>query len=613
MQDRNSTNKKGLFKVLSIVILIGLAVLLLWTSNYYSNQAIPAFYAGAYFDGEYRIEDGPWQKITEDEHIPATKGDVTLRGNFHLTMPTGEYIGPCEAGIPIAFYTKHINITIHEPGFEPMVLDVENKMLGESVCGEEWHSYVLMSNGKEPIEIIIHNPHKYGNEDAIDNLLNGFNTWPGIEFERDIINSGDAYRVFGISLFAVALVILGTAVFATLLHFNASLRIWTVGLAILCAGGYCIFTAPGISFLSRSIVTNTIMLGLCMMFYMFFLYNTIANSIKFSEKLSTFFVNFLGVANVVIIAIPLVTDVYFFDMLPIWILVQTIANIALLVILLKEFISQDKKTKLLCIAGMIPLIAFELDAITAATGSWKGTIFSSAVFIVLLIAAIVMVWMIIPKNINASIKAKEIEAEKKAIEAELQEKRIAIMLSQIRPHFIYNTLGTIERLCLKSPEKAFELVRNFSLYLRGNFSELESTTPIHFSQEIKHVQHYVDIEKTRFPDITVEYDLKDIDFFLPALSVQPLVENAIKHGIMGLETGGKVTISAYETESEYIVEVKDDGIGFDPTEDFDKKKHIGIRNIRSRLEDMVDGKLFVESEHLKGTVATIRIPKEERK
>jgi LytS/YehU family sensor histidine kinase len=184
------------------------------------------------------------------------------------------------------------------------------------------------------------------------------------------------------------------------------------------------------------------------------------------------------------------------------------------------------------------------------------------------------------------------------------------MLSQIQPHFIYNTLGTIERMCLKDPQKANELVRNFSLYLRGNFSELDSVTPIQFAEELKHVEHYVNIEKVRFPDMNIEYDVKATEFVLPALSVQPLVENAIKHGLMRLETGGTVVIRSYETPTHFCVEVTDDGVGFDPDAPVDEKKHVGLRNIRGRLNAMVNGDLVLESKPGAGTKAVVMIPKE---
>jgi sensor histidine kinase YesM len=232
------------------------------------------------------------------------------------------------------------------------------------------------------------------------------------------------------------------------------------------------------------------------------------------------------------------------------------------------------------------------------------------IFLGLFAIAIVLVWQIIPRNINAARKVKEMEAEQKLIRAQLQENRIAIMISQIQPHFIYNTLGTIQQLCKEDPEQASRLVQNFSVYLRGNFSELDKTVPIRFAKELEHIRCYTEIELIRFPDMTVRYDIQTEEFLLPALTVQPLVENAIKHGLMGLEEGGTVTISAYEEQDDYCIVVSDDGVGFDVAALTDTKKHIGIRNVRERLQAMCGGSLTIESQPGIGTRVLIRIPKE---
>ena len=212
---------------------------------------------------------------------------------------------------------------------------------------------------------------------------------------------------------------------------------------------------------------------------------------------------------------------------------------------------------------------------------------------------------IVPANIRMAMRAKELERE-------LEESRIAIMLSQIQPHFIHNTLTTISQLCLDQPEEASRLTKNFSRYLRGNFGGLDSLTPISVRKEIEHVRHYLAIEQVRFPDMHFEFDLRSDDFILPALSIQPLVENAVKHGLMKLEKGGTIRITTYETSTVYCVEVQDTGVGFDVAALEPRTGHIGLRNIQSRLKSMCGGTLTVESTPGKGTTATITIPKEER-
>jgi sensor histidine kinase YesM len=325
----------------------------------------------------------------------------------------------------------------------------------------------------------------------------------------------------------------------------------------------------------------------------------------------------LTAVDALLFVVPLITDQRFYDTWFFWAIGQLMVNLILTVCLVKECFCKKGKRNWLYVSAILPMIAFGVDFAMTGFGIWKGGAVSKNVFIALLVAAMVVVLRIIPRNINAAEKAKELElqrsrleAEKNIVEAELKESRVAIMLSQIQPHFIYNTLGTIERMCLKDPRKANELVRNFSLYLRGNFSELDSVTPIRFTEELKHVEYYANIEKVRFPDMNIEYDVEATEFVLPALSVQPLVENAIKHGLMRLETGGTVVIRSYETPTHFCVEVKDDGVGFDTSLPIDEKKHVGLRNIRGRLKAMTDGDLILESKPGAGTKAVIMIPKE---
>lgn len=120
--------------VAGVLLLLFIAAIVLWHGNANSMQAMPALVAEVYFDGEYRIEDGEWTKIVEGEHISSTEGDVTLRGNFHMRAPDGEYVGIYTGDIPIALYTNHINLTFFEAGNEPFKMDVENSLYLKIFC-----------------------------------------------------------------------------------------------------------------------------------------------------------------------------------------------------------------------------------------------------------------------------------------------------------------------------------------------------------------------------------------------------------------------------------------------------------------------------------------------
>lgn len=609
MQKRQFLSHKLPLAAIGIILLFLLAALLLWFGQSNSNQATSAMIAKVYFDGEYRIADGPWQKIVSGQHIPSTKGDVTLRGNFHMLTPYGEYVGLYGRELPIAFYSNHINLTIYEGESGPYVMDMENPLFGDSACGINWTAHFLTPGCEAPVEILIHNPHSFGNERAIDELLANIAIWAGIDFEKTVLESGASQRNTGLLFLIVSFALLGTALFSTLIHIKNNTILWLFGFMVLFAGAYFTFSAKGVSFWQEFIITNTTALGCSMMFYMLFLSMVVAHFLKGGKKLCIATIAAVCIFDMLCLILPIVSNIFFYDTWRYWAAVQGAGNLILLICLVKESICATKSERWIHIGMMLPLIAFGIDAAMTILGYWQGGVASMHVFCVLFIVAMVVVLRIIPGNINAAAKAKELETERNALNAQLAQSRISTMMSQIRPHFIYNTLGSIEQLCNIDPPKAGKLVHNFAMYLRGNFGELDNPRPIRMSQEMEHVRYYVSIENVRFPDMTFTFDMNSDDFLLPALSIQPIVENAIKHGLMPLDRGGSVRVTSWETPSAYCISIEDDGVGFDTNILLDERKHIGLRNIRERLAATVHGTLSIESAIGKGTKVQLNIPK----
>ena len=598
------------FHAVCAVVLILFACGLLWFSNSTSMQAMPAMVADVYFDGEYRIGEGDWKPIVEGEHIPSTKGDVTLRGNLHMLTPDGEYVGIYRGELPVAFYIDHISLTITEGEGEPYQIDAENPMFGDSACGVVWSAYAFMGDENETIQILVKNPHIYGNENAIDEMLAGISLWSGIDFEKEALAGGETQRNIGLLFVIVSLMLLGIALFASLIHVKNHLIIWETGLVALFAGIYFAYSADGVFFWSESIVSNTALLGLSMMLYTFFLSAGIVFFLKETKRVGNLAVILMAVANALFIIIPIVSDILFYDTWLFWAIAQTAVSIILVACLVKEAIAGKGNEKWIFAVAALPLLTFIVDMIFIWLGIFDGAEASKFVFIILFAVAFILVLKLVPQNINAAAKAKELEMEKIRLNAELAESRISTMMSQIRPHFIYNTLGSIEQLCKLDPTKAGELVHNFAKYLRGNFGELDNPKPILMSQEMEHVHHYVSIENVRFPDMTFSFEMGSDDFHIPALTIQPIVENAIKHGLMKLPKGGTIRVVSYETDREYCISVEDDGVGFDTNALLDERKHVGLRNIRERLNVMVNGTLEIESTIGVGTKVLVRIPKE---
>ncbi len=214
------------------------------------------------------------------------------------------------------------------------------------------------------------------------------------------------------------------------------------------------------------------------------------------------------------------------------------------------------------------------------------------------------------RRLNDSLKKDIISASDQVTkkELELSNMKIRMMQQQISPHFIFNALGIIKSLIWEDREKAEDSVTEFSLYLRRNIEALRSSEMILFSKELEHINAFLAIEKAdETVDLTVEYDLQTKDFYVPPLSVEPIVENAVIHGVSKRESGALIRICTLELPTEYHIIISDNGAGFERSE---RKSGVGIENVRTRLKYQCGGNLSIQSGH-SGTTVTITIPKTE--
>ena len=146
---------------------------------------------------------------------------------------------------------------------------------------------------------------------------------------------------------------------------------------------------------------------------------------------------------------------------------------------------------------------------------------------------------------------------------QLHDSQMELMMGQIQPHFIFNTLSSIRTLVMVDPQLSYNMLYDFSNYLRANIDNVTNLDGIRFSAEVEHIKSYVNIEKVRFGErLQMAYDIQCDDFTVPPLSIQPLVENAIKHGVCKTINGGTVLLKSYELDDYCVVEVDDEGIGF---------------------------------------------------
>lgn len=212
--------------------------------------------------------------------------------------------------------------------------------------------------------------------------------------------------------------------------------------------------------------------------------------------------------------------------------------------------------------------------------------------------------------LNEKIKTDVRLAEENVLMAE---NRNRIMRSQIQPHFLFNALATIGALCRKDGKKAHKAVSDFADYLRLNLSSLTRGGTVPFEEELEHTQKYLKLEKLRFgEDLDVRYDIGYDQFGIPLITLQPLVENAILHGICKNENAGWVKISTDIEGDDVVIKVTDNGAGFDTTVLRTKNlQHKGIANVRQRLDSLCNGTLDIDSKPGEGTSVTVRIPLEQ--
>lgn len=204
--------------------------------------------------------------------------------------------------------------------------------------------------------------------------------------------------------------------------------------------------------------------------------------------------------------------------------------------------------------------------------------------------------------------------EREALQHALDDEKNRMMMAQMNPHFLYNALTSIQTIVKIDPDYAYNLIYDFSTHLRGTIKSVSSSEPIPFQQELANVNAYLNIERMRFgPRLKVDLDIQCDTFSVVPLTIQPLVENASKHGIFPRgEQGGTITIRSYEESDSYVIQVLDDGVGFDvdrvlhPTEQRDS---VGIASLNYRLKKMMGADVRFESKPGEGTTVTVWIPK----
>ena len=226
-------------------------------------------------------------------------------------------------------------------------------------------------------------------------------------------------------------------------------------------------------------------------------------------------------------------------------------------------------------------------------------------------AIVGLVWVALHLVLRSSGFISEAIAREKALrqkEEELHKAKVDTLLQQIRPHFIYNTLSSIYVLCKNNSPRTLPVIEDFMTYLHANFTAIDTEDPIPFQDELQRTSAYLSVETMRYGELlSVEYDTPHTVFRLPPFTLQPIVENAVKHGMKREKASLRIVLRTRRAEDSSLILVEDNGPGFDPAAEAEGSG-IGLQNVRERLEMTVGGTLEIAPRPGGGAVVTIRIP-----
>lgn len=553
-------------------------------------------------EGVYSEEGGPWTPLTDTTTFQnLTLRDITLRGHFTRAIPEGENL---------YLNLDHMRVSLRVNGQELYRLAPErgNGNLTQAM-GKQY--VTIVSPGittEDTVELNFGNLYRNAYIIQFDELLHQMHTGSERMMFFEAVRT-DAWTLgIGILLLFLTLFLIFPAAYCAHLHIPGGLQFLWLGLLALTSSLWFLTLSPALAFIfPRPVFLNVLYALSTQCMVIFFVLLVISNLSGWRRQLMTavegvlLLVLLVGLINQLLGIQDLYSAINYASLFDIAAVLCTGLCLWYEAYRLKRaaIIAMLKALILLLIGGVLELLNGYIQFAEASIMLGIG-----------LIAFAVLEGISLLRRIKRSL---EREKEVVRLELELEKNRTSSMLSQIQPHFLYNALQGIKQLCDTDPPQASEALEHFSYYLRGNLDALTSDFLITFEKELVHIKDYLYLEKMRFRNkLNIVWELDCTDFFIPPLTVQPMVENAIRHGITKKKGGGTLTIQTAQRHDAFVITISDDGVGFQPTEQTQKtdgRSHIGIENTRARLQLLCGGSLGIESQEGVGTRVELILPK----
>lgn len=575
--------KLSLSTVIHILLVVMAAVLLF---GQFSSGAEDTAARKLSFFGQWSRDGLGWQSYGE-EKLSSLEGDLFLRGNFGMQFPEGSHL---------SFYTFHTEVQVELNG------RVLYTSVGEQ-CAARWVSVQLPRVGSED-RFLIHlsNDHLVGNAYAYETLMDRM-YYGDIQDIRTTVEDRDmARRVTGLAVMALSLALMGMALVFRIMEQSKKVRLLPMGLMALCYGGYLVFSSPSIYLGSHRPVLASCALFICVIAALLELSILLRNHFTAGRKKTAGIVLALQMVWLIVLLVcyflRVLTVCRFLDL---WIPLQIGALVLFLCLGIWEWLRvKEMHVGFLAFCSGI-LLVIMLEILNEWLLIWPERLILDIVVALFFFVYAVYGMVSVPYNFRVAARAEKLQGD-------LNQNRIVLAMSQIRAHFIFNILNAISGMCKYDPEKADATLIRFARYLRGNIDVMQEDVLETFTASLNHLQDYVALEQIRFGDkIRFETKTAVTAFSLPPLVLQPLVENAIKHGLTPKAEGGTITLTTERKGDIILITVADDGVGFSGNA-LEKKSSVGLKNVRFRLQQLVGGDMNIESVPGKGTVATLTIP-----
>src|SRR5574344_495823 len=550
---------------------------------------------------------GTWQEsendtpkeFTDKIHFNASKmKGLILKGHFNCFIPYHDQIH---------FFADRIHVVIKNGGLIACIHGNDHPAMMYSP-GTDWCTFFSpLITPVNTIEITVTNADAHVSKNAYDKLISSFCTGDRHTlFLRQI--RANRMQIF-ISLFILILGIefLFTSFSLRLMAIEMPYGFSACGLLVICGAITTLMNQQYITLLLQpAFLTNTVNFIVKMLVGEFLLiYLRIFLQKRNLNIIATSLIHGWATCIIVMFTLQVAGLIHTEDTYQFFLIAIIVILFAMLVCLTIQTLSTpNKRVRILLIAESFLGIMTIIDlGHFLFTGNYS-TIFFQAGLLVFSLAQFYILIDYTHENMSRMKHANELEKQ-------LIQNKISLMVSQIQPHFLYNSLTAIQQLCDVNPKLAVKAIDSFSSFLRGNIDSLSTSKPIPFEKELEHVRNYLMIEQLRFgPRLTVVIDTPVTDFSIPSLTVQPVVENAVHYGITKREHGGTIIITTQRKRNSVIVTVHDNGTGYDPliAPMNDKKSHVGLDNVRMRLAMQCGGTLEIETKNGSGTIVTMTIP-----